>query len=75
MSTIFCWNSFYDTVDGRNLTPVEMENIRFVIGFRRQQVVSRSSEPSTVPHGFFQSKKMICRGHLGNEENRCLGYI
>ena len=45
----------FNTVDGRNPAPVSMEDITFFIGFNKQQVVSRISEPSTV--SLFASKK------------------
>ena len=38
-----------DAVDGRNPAPVEMENLPLFTGFCTCQVVSRISEPSTVP--------------------------
>ena len=43
------WIFFYQhTVDGRNPAPVDIVNIPLFAGFHTCQVVSRSSEPSTV---------------------------
>ena len=60
-SLLVLGNHCFHTVDGRNLAPVDMENIPLFTRFYTFQVVSRISEPSTV------SPKFLAVAHEGLE--------